>query len=430
MGNIPLKNPRFNLDASGVAGFLGTSEGATAIDMMYMYENRKWLGWYNSPGSYPLAQRYRKLADAIAKSNARDLSTFFELDGKKGPRFTAAKSGTVIPETGHIAYLLSKKCEEMLASPLGDKEARVTSPVEVTIVKLRDIESQSKPRLKRTSSGLLSIIPIVVSLSTCAVCGAFRDWYSFSTILLGIVSGGASCYVIGSGEVGFKRPAPSKEAPDGDGILVGDREVVILKGKEAAVRSITTGKFTLSFRSSTNIARCSLLLTAQFLVQLLLVPQGYLFGQIMFLISLAVSWIYSNSFLSSFDSERRRRDILIEEVLGNLPEMKKYRLGTRTSMAVFVVLVLGSQQQMLLSDLLPTDTPVWNRWHETVLREIEKGGPFNFDDSDLVGKDLDTKLLGVLYKDARTAYVAYEAYLAIDTGAAIHSPPRGDSEPV
>jgi hypothetical protein len=85
-------------------------------------------------------------------------------------------------------------------------------------------------------------------------------------------------------------------------MLVADhREVVILKGGEVTVSSITTGKSTLSSGNSTNVARCSLLLTARFMVQLLLAPQDYLFGQIMFLISLAISWIYSNSFLSSFD---------------------------------------------------------------------------------------------------------------------------------
>jgi hypothetical protein len=82
----------------------------------------------------------------------------------KGPRFIAAKSGSIIPETGHIACLFVKKCEEMQALPLGDKEAMVT------IVKLGAVEPQSKPRLKSTSSGLLAIIPIAVSLGTCAVC--------------------------------------------------------------------------------------------------------------------------------------------------------------------------------------------------------------------------------------------------------------------
>jgi hypothetical protein len=211
-------------------------------------------------------------------------------------------------------------------------------------------------------------------------------------------------------------------------MLVAD-EVVILKGREAAVRSVTTGKFTL-FLSRKNIARCSLLLTAQFLVQLLLVPQGYLFGQVMFLISLAVSWMYSNSFLSSFDSETRRRDMLIEEVLGKLPEMKKYSFGTRTSMAVFVVLVLGSQQQRLLNDLLPSDTPVWKRWHETVLREIGKGGPFQFEASDSVGEEWDSKLLEVLYKDAQTAYTAYEAYLEVEDSDTSKDLAGGDFEKV
>ena len=38
---------------------------------------------------------------------------------------------------------------------------------------------------------------------------------------------------------------------------------------------------------------CAFLLLSQFIVQLLLVPQGTLFGQIMFLASFTVSWGYN-----------------------------------------------------------------------------------------------------------------------------------------
>lgn len=78
-------------------------------------------------------------------------------------------------------------------------------------------------------------------------------------------------------------------------------DIVVLKGAEKEVTSITKAKLVLDMGDGeefNTVGICSLLLLSQFLIQLLLVPRATLFGQIMFLSSLAVSWAY-NSFLSS-----------------------------------------------------------------------------------------------------------------------------------
>ncbi|EGO20228.1 hypothetical protein SERLADRAFT_400382 [Serpula lacrymans var. lacrymans S7.9] len=64
MPPIPLQHSDFTLDASGVAGFFGGDEAISAMATVHMYESRKWLGWYNSPGSYTVAKRYGQLANS------------------------------------------------------------------------------------------------------------------------------------------------------------------------------------------------------------------------------------------------------------------------------------------------------------------------------------------------------------------------------
>ncbi|KIK21852.1 hypothetical protein PISMIDRAFT_62610, partial [Pisolithus microcarpus 441] len=126
---------------------------------------------------------------------------------------------------------------------------------------------------------------IVVSVVACVMCGLVNDWYSFTMILLGIIVSGISCYVIGSGTFFFTHPEPAEGSPPGDGILSSDQEIVVLRGEEGAVNSITRGGFSLRFRSEPHyedIGWCSVLLMIQFVAQLLLIPQGTLFGQLMF----------------------------------------------------------------------------------------------------------------------------------------------------
>ncbi|KAH9949182.1 hypothetical protein B0H21DRAFT_730026 [Amylocystis lapponica] len=415
MIQMPLQDSKFTLDSSGVAGFFGGDEAVSAMATVHVYEGRKWLGWYNSPGSYEIGKRYGQLAksrfwDGLFPGVNVDPATLFELNGQTGPKYIAARSGTYMPQTGHCAYLMMKESEEMTPETV---QGRVSTESFVTIVELSHIpDAKLHPRLLRTYSGFLAIFPISASFGTCVVSGVFREWYSFAMILLGIVTSGLACFVIGSGVLAFTHPNPALGAPNGDGMLVGDSGIVILKGKEGAVNAITRGRFLLEFGSEPeyrNIGLCSILLTAQFLAQLLLIPQAELFGQLMFLTSLGVSWMY-NSYLSSLDRERIQRDILLDGVLKK-PSMKKYSLGTRTAMVVFVMLFLrptSIEKQIL--EMLPNDTKVWRRWRETLVERLSAADELRFERSDWEIKDFsesERELLKTLYGDAEAAYDGY-----------------------
>ncbi|TBU24899.1 hypothetical protein BD311DRAFT_629592, partial [Dichomitus squalens] len=119
---------------------------------------------------------------------------------------------------------------------------------------------------------------------------------------------------------------------------------------------------------------CALLLTVQFFVQLLLIPQGTLFGQIMFISTLALSWGY-NSYLSSVDREDIQTDILIESVLRlTLDERaRKYDFKSRTGMVVFACLATPYEtdrpppdRMKILNALLLNDTRMWKQWKQVV----------------------------------------------------------------
>ncbi|KAI6097545.1 hypothetical protein EDD16DRAFT_1072961 [Pisolithus croceorrhizus] len=414
----PLHNAHFSLDTSGVAGVFGGEEAVSAMATVHVYEHRKWLGWYNSPGSYEIAKRYGRLAkskffDGLFPGVHTDPATLFELDGWPGPNFRAAHSGTVIGETSHLAALLMKECSEMTSHEV---QGRKTRPIGVTIAELRHIPKQEEcPAQFRTLSPVYASVPIVVSMVTCFMCLLVSDWYSFSMILLGIVVSGVSCLVIGSGTFLFTRPEPAEGSPPGDGILCSDKEIVILRGEEAAVNSITRGRFSLRFDSEPhyeNIGWCSVLLMIQFIAQLLLIPQGTLFGQMMFVTSLAVSWGY-NLWLSAFDKEQIQRDILMKEVLRR-PQLTKYVLGTRTSMVVFVLLILKPEEPgKIMNSLLPNDTKAWRKWKDAIVSRIKSAKGFEFDQADWDDDsftDGDRKLLTVLFHDAQDAYVGFKKY--------------------
>ncbi|KAG6380625.1 hypothetical protein JVT61DRAFT_4991 [Boletus reticuloceps] len=125
------------------------------------------------------------------------------------------------------------------------------------------------------------------------------------------------------------------------------------------------------------IGLCSLLLLASVLLQPLLIPQGTLFGQLLFLISLSVSSAY-NFYISSL-GEKIRRDILFE-ALGH-PQMLRFRAGTWTTMALFVCLLLfhGVERSSpekdrhlrieILDSCLPDDTVIWRRWKAKVVEQ-------------------------------------------------------------
>jgi hypothetical protein len=412
-----LTKSSFQLDASGVAGFFGGDEAIYAMATVHVYEGRKWLGWYNSPGSYTVAKKYGQLAhsgiwDGLFPGVSVDPAELFEMEGNSGPEYWAVHSGTVLKSTGQTGFLFMKECEALEEKKVVQR--RKTRPEMVTIAELMTIPNTSlRPTLSRPNTYLLAAIPMISSLCACVVCGVYRDWYCFSMILLGIVVNGLACLVIGSADLTFTHPEPARGSPKGDGMMKGDREIVILLGEEGAVNSVTRGEFSLQFADKPdhkNVGRCSLLLIVQFLAQLLLIPQGTLFGQIMFLSTLAVSWGY-NSYLSSADRVKIQRRILVEKVLGKI-KMTKYKLGTRTTMAVFVLLVLRPPHpEKILNGLLPNDTKTWRIWKKAVLDKLEGKVELYFDESDYDGVDeQERSLLENLYDDAEAAYDGFREH--------------------
>jgi len=414
---LPPDNPNLTLGTSGVAGVFGGDEAVSAI-AVNVHENKRWSG-YNSPGSYQIAKRYGLLAksrflDGLFPGVHTDPATLFELDGWKGPKFRAAHSGTIIEETGHLAALFMQECAAQEGKVV---EGRITQAVGVTIAELKHVPPPHFfPRRIDAYSPAFASIPIAVSIGTCVACGIFEDWYWFSLILLGILMSSISCFVVCSGKFVFTHPDPATGSPPGDGILSSDEGIVLLKGAEGAVNSITCGRFSLDFANEpqyNNIGWRSVLPTIQSIAQLLLlVPQGSRFGQIMFVTSLGVSWIY-HSWLSS-DKEKIQRDTLVNSVLKK-PVLTKYTLGTCTTMVVFVLLVLqpGGPNE-ILNELLPYNTKVWRQWKETIVRRL-----LNQEKLEFVGADWELdgfsqeerSLLEMLYGDAQAAYRGYVQYV-------------------
>ncbi|THU96850.1 hypothetical protein K435DRAFT_722369 [Dendrothele bispora CBS 962.96] len=390
----PWTTSKFNLDSLGVAGFFGGEEAISAMTTVHLYRGRRWLGWYNSPGGYTVAKHYGRLARSslwtgLYPGTKLDPVELFELGGKKSPRFIGAHSGTILPETGHLGYLLMKECETL--PPNGEVEKRKTTPSGVTVVNLEepfgindptaDTENDSPPLIypTRLSGLLISIIPIGTSLIACVFCALLRDWFGFAMILLGIVANGLTCLVLGSGTLFVKRVKPASDVPKGDGLLESKKELVVLLGPESAIAQVTRASFGLKFKFGSapnyhNVGRCCILQTGQFLIQLLLIPQAGLFGQSMFLTTFAVSWLY-NAYLSSFDKEEMQRKVLLKPNVLNIDgKRQRYVFGTRTAMAVFVMFALQpSNPRSLLDHLIPNNTNIWNTFKDQLAKQAPIG---------------------------------------------------------
>ncbi|KAI5999879.1 hypothetical protein F5J12DRAFT_895119 [Pisolithus orientalis] len=404
-GHTPLENTKFVLNSTGVAGLFGGEEAVASIALVHVFEGRRWFGWYNSPGSYIMGMRFSRLASSAVPSLSRDkrkqvqtdLGSLFEYNGRKGPKFRAVHSGATFQETGHLAALFMKECTELHAIPI---EGRQTQPVSVTIANLHHVPRHEEcPTLHRRP------------------CGWYHDWFSFVVILFGIIVSGISCLVIGSGTFRFTHPEPAPGSPPGDGILGCEEGIALLKGQEGAVNAVTRGRFSLLFRSkdarrSVRLIRmCSIILVIQAIAQLILVPQSSLFGQFMFVASVAVSWLY-NLWLWSFDREKVQRDLLMK-VLGK-PLLPKYVLGTRTSMVIFVLLALDlDDPEDIMNFLLPPSTRAWQIWKAAVIRRLRSHKKLEFDASDWDDSSLSDKerqMLETLFKDAQDAYEGFKKH--------------------
>lgn len=396
---VHLDKSSFTLDTSGVAGFFGGAEAASAMATVHICRNRKRWGWYNSPGSYEIAKRYGLLTKfgfffGGGHADPAELLTLFELDGRKGPQFLRVHSGNIIPETDHLAAVFMKECTS-LACPITPSKGR--QPVGVTITELHSCPGDNmalRPIPTPWDSRILAAVPIIVSAGACIMSAVVADWYSFSLILLGIIANGVSCLVIGSVKLEFMRPQLAGESDQEkqssshtkshriSGILVTPTDIVLLKGREDAAMAVARGKFVLpppprgrSFHKY--IGWCSILLLVQFIAQLLLIPQGSLFGQIMFVTSLGVSWCY-NLWLCSLDKAGVQQKILLETILKlKADDVQRYRLGNWPAMVVFVLLTLVVEDDdykrvlnTVLDALVEDTSVVWGIWKSVILKQL------------------------------------------------------------
>jgi len=397
---VHLDKSRFTLDASGVAGFFGGVEAASAMATVHICRNRKQWGWYNSPGSYEIAKRYGLLTRfgfffGGGHADPAELLTLFELDGRKGPQFLRVHSRTIIPETSHLAAVFMKECASP-ECPIAPSKGR--QPVGVTIADFDSCPGNNmvlRPVPTPWDSRILATLPIFVSVGTCVMCAVVADWYSFSLILLGIIANGVSCLVIGSVDLEFMRPRLAGESDQEkphchdvkshrvSGILITATDIVLLRGREDAAMAVACGKFVLPTSSNGRcfekyIGWCSILLLIQFITQLLLIPQGSLFGQIMFVTSLGVSWCY-NLWLCSLDKAGIQQKILLEMIVKlKGDDVKKYRLDSWPAMVMFVLLTvtleddeINERELNTVLDVLVEDTnDVWGIWKSVVLKEL------------------------------------------------------------
>ncbi|KAI6030106.1 hypothetical protein EDC04DRAFT_2605519 [Pisolithus marmoratus] len=412
-GPSPLANATFMLNSTGVAGLLGGEEAMSTVALAQIYDRRKWLGWYNTPGSYIMGKHFRRLAHSIIS------------DSHVNPQ-----SGTGPSEIVHIdpalllqhdgwskgPPLLMKRCIRISGTQV---EGRVTQPVNVTIARLEQ-NPRLQPQMKfRHSPPLHSIIPIAVSFTTCVICGLYHEWYAFYMILLGILARGLTCIFIGSGELTFDHPKCAEGSPPGDGILGCDQELVLLKGHENIINAATRGRFFFTFQSKhacRMVELCSFFLIAQAIAQLICIPQSGLFGQLMFVFSIATSWVYNLWFLS-FDKAEVRKEIF-RNVLGS-PKLKKFIFPNRSSAVVSLLLFSCDRKEpsndpkklkKIMDGLLPSGALVWEIWKGIVIEHLANGQPLCFDDTHWNHRDLssesDRSLLKTLLKDAETAYDA------------------------
>ncbi|KAH9857768.1 hypothetical protein C2E23DRAFT_290845 [Lenzites betulinus] len=420
----PLSNLQFSLDPSQLAGFLGADAALAAMMLPHLHAQRKWCGWYNCPGSYYLAKRYGQLArfrfwSPLYRPSAVPRELAAELGGAVGPSFTSASSGATLARTSPLASLLVEECSEIEAVEV---KGRCSDTVEVVIVSLDQAPpEQLFPRVPHSYSKRLALFPIAVTVSTGIACCHYHDYYIATVIFLSALCHGIACRVMGDAQFTYQHRIPPQTPRYESGWLSTPRSFIVLSGTEAAIAPINWGRFSLAFNHSMEhcmVTACSILLGIQFLLQLLLVPQGGFFGQIMFLVSVVAAWFYHRLILARAKEVVERR-ILMADVLGG-PRIQKYRFGTRTAAAVFTVLalrrVIGADIQARLQALLPSGSPVWELWHDRVTQKILHGLPLRFEDCDWEWQKMaglqtaESLLIHQLFVDTECAYEAYVRY--------------------
>ncbi|KAI0670691.1 hypothetical protein C8Q78DRAFT_974899 [Trametes maxima] len=364
------------LFASGATGFVGGDAAASATVVSDVYGGGWVLNLYNSPGSYEMAKRITNLVrsrfwDGLHSGTNVDPVALSQSTPKPGPKFVASFSGTTIPHTVGIAQTVLDFCKTREIN--GVAPGRVTTPYAITILDLdRAPHSESHPAFEAHKP----FLPILASIGASAGCAVIGDWTSFSMIVLGMVCNAATSHCLRAGDLTFTRPAETQGAPAGDGFLEAGNEIVVLRGTEGAVTTVTRGRFSLRFANERALGRlstCATLSTLQCLAQLVIVPQGTFFGQLLFLLSVAIAWVYN---YCTSTLEKAETKIVMEDLLEK-PAARRYSVGTRAAMAVFLMQVLKPTNiEEQLAALIPNNTRVWSTWRKVVAERLSHDKPF------------------------------------------------------
>ncbi|KIM54971.1 hypothetical protein SCLCIDRAFT_330773 [Scleroderma citrinum Foug A] len=85
----PLAKSDVSLNTSGMASFFGGNVAVAAMTTLHLNPTRRWLGWYNSPGTYEVARHYSKFCDSrllegLFPGAPTDLATLLVMDNMKG----------------------------------------------------------------------------------------------------------------------------------------------------------------------------------------------------------------------------------------------------------------------------------------------------------------------------------------------------------
>ncbi|RPD79748.1 hypothetical protein L226DRAFT_529951 [Lentinus tigrinus ALCF2SS1-7] len=393
---------------AGLLGFAGGDEYLGATQNTHVLGRKLLPSAYNSPGSYAAGKKYNALAksrvfDGLHPGVSADPAALSpSTDFASGPKYTAAFSGTIISETGPVAKALMDRSKTLPVNVIG---GRVTTPSSVTVVELPDAPDSEVHPVAKVHAPV--IFPIAASAAAAAACGTIGDWTIATMIVAGMICNGVASSSLKQGDLTFSRPVTTPGAPAGDGYLESGTEFIVLKGPEGAVSSVTRGRFTLRFRDEGSHGRLRLsstVLTVQCFLQLIFVPQGTILGQFIFLLSMAISWLY-NAYVSR--QEQAAWERLVLEDLLKAPSMKRHSLGTRTTTAVFLMQVLRPANiEEQLAILLPNNTPVWRFWRQTVAKRLQAEKP-NFIGAQLENAPAfsadEAKLLTTLFGDAQAA---------------------------
>ncbi|KAM5539592.1 hypothetical protein V8D89_006701 [Ganoderma adspersum] len=383
MASPPDKRAAVPFDSVAVAGFFGGDSAVAGMATANLTPGRRWVGWYNNPGSYEIAKRYgplrkAKLIDGLFPGGEHNPARLFKLDGREGPPFIGAHSGTVFQRSGHLAHLTTSKAADMdTDASFEGTHGRAATSLGVTIVNMQhfpelSLKESSQPPLPPSWKAAWSVVPIAVSIGAS-----------------GIVAHGFACYVIGSGKLTFTHPKPAANAPPGDGVLKGDREWVILVGSEGVVNTFTRGRFLLQYGTrqadeapATKSGSLSLRRRSDA-------------SAIMFIATVLASWTY-NTYLSSLDRDRDKlqMEILSKELHLRKEHMHKYELNTFTAAVAFACFA-------------------WKQGMAEKLKVEAVGTPIKFSKEDLVAVEggSDKELLKTFFDDAEDAWAAVRGSL-------------------